>query len=103
MTTAALVLHGIHFTNKMANDSLCDCCPYGFHIDRDFVPFTKKMLSREGEVARLEELKDKWRSERHSMHQLLGIHAARNRAQVCSLYYVVRMNIYEVKKTFACI
>jgi hypothetical protein len=54
-------------------ESGCACCPYGYHIDLDFVPFTKKMLSREGDVERLQELKDKWRSERQSMDKLLGV------------------------------
>ena len=49
----------------------CQCCPYGYHIDRDFVPFSKTMLSREGDVQRIQDLKDKWRSERQSMDKLL--------------------------------
>lgn len=51
----------------------CGCCPFGYHIDRDFVPFSKKMLSREGNMEKLQELKEKWRSERQSMDNLLGI------------------------------
>ena len=51
----------------------CECCPFGFHIDRDFVPFSKKMLSREGNMQKLQELKEKWRSQRQSMDKLLGI------------------------------
>ncbi len=55
------------------DDNRCGCCPYGYHIDVDFVPFTRKMLSRENEVERLEALKDKWRCERQSMDKLLGV------------------------------
>lgn len=55
------------------DDNRCSCCPYGYHIDVDFVPFTRKMLSRESEVERLEALKDKWRCERQSMDKLLGV------------------------------
>lgn len=51
----------------------CSCCPYGYHIDRDFVPFTKKMLSREANVDRLRELRSKLRSQRKSMDKLLGV------------------------------
>lgn len=56
-----------------SNEERCDCCPYGYHIDLDFVPFSKKMLSREGDYERLKQLKDKWRSERKSMDTLLGV------------------------------
>ncbi|ODN00504.1 KN motif and ankyrin repeat domain-containing protein 1 [Orchesella cincta] len=64
------------------DDNRCSCCPYGYHIDVDFVPFSAKMLSREvrrdtGEVARLQALNDKWRTERQSMDKLLGISDAR--------------------------
>ncbi|CAL8115644.1 unnamed protein product [Orchesella dallaii] len=55
------------------DDNRCSCCPYGYHIDVDFVPFSAKMLSRENEVERLQALKDKWRSERQSMNTLLGV------------------------------
>jgi len=51
----------------------CTCCPFGYHIYIDFVPFSEKMLSREGNVQRIQALKDKWRSERQSMDKLLGI------------------------------
>jgi hypothetical protein len=60
-------------TNQVDTIVRCNCCPYGYHIDRDFVPFSKKMLSREGDVQRIQDLKDKWRSERQSMDKLLGI------------------------------
>lgn len=55
------------------DDNRCGCCPYGYHIDVDFVPFTRKMLSRESEVERLQALKARWRSERQSMDKLLGV------------------------------
>ncbi len=59
------------FNNSV--EGRCKCCPYGYHIDLDFVPFTKKMLSREGDFERLKQLKDKWRSDRKSMDKLLGV------------------------------
>lgn len=72
----------VHHQNGYADDSfyggseargVCNCCPYGYHIDLDFVRFCEKLAKASGEPSLSKKMRRERRRQRQSMEVLLGL------------------------------
>lgn len=53
--------------------TICNCCPYGYHIDLDFVRFCEKLAKASGEPSLGKKMRRERRRQRQSMEVLLGL------------------------------
>lgn len=51
----------------------CECCPYGYHIDLDFVRFCETLAQGGGGDAASKQRRKERRRQRKSMEVLLGL------------------------------
>jgi isopropylmalate/homocitrate/citramalate synthase len=51
---------------------MCSCCPYGYHIDLDFVRYCESVSQEADRTGSIKRRKDR-RRQRQSMEVLLGI------------------------------
>lgn len=51
----------------------CHCCPYGYHIDLDFVKYCEEIASSAGQTNGKRNPRRDRRKHRHSMEVMLGL------------------------------
>ncbi|KAK6620193.1 hypothetical protein RUM44_006594 [Polyplax serrata] len=60
-------------TRGSESKGICNCCPYGYHIDLDFVRFCEKLAKANGEPSLSKKMRRERRRQRQSMEVLLGL------------------------------
>lgn len=67
------ICNGISEMPVSGMKTICQCCPYGYHIDLDFVRFCEKMAKNNGELSLGKRQRRERRRQRQSMEVLLGL------------------------------
>lgn len=58
--------------NSKMSSNKCSCCPYGFHIDRDFVRYCDSLYNS-AQLDKLRQHKRERRKEKKSVESYLGL------------------------------